>query len=91
MVGIVGALIALTVVIVLGSVAGSFQVPRVNQGADVEETTAPAPSHADIRMARARPSDRTPPGISVHDHIIVGRNGHASLRGLKLIQPSMVD
>ncbi|WP_334371017.1 JAB domain-containing protein [Bradyrhizobium sp. AZCC 1719] len=24
-------------------------------------------------------------GISVHDHIIVGRNGHASLRGLKLI------
>jgi DNA repair protein RadC len=24
-------------------------------------------------------------GISVHDHIIIGRNGHASLRGLKLI------
>jgi len=27
----------------------------------------------------------TPLGISVHDHIIVGKNGHASLRGLKLI------
>jgi hypothetical protein len=28
----------------------------------------------------------TPLGISVHDHIIVGNNGHASLKGLKLIQ-----
>jgi DNA repair protein RadC len=27
----------------------------------------------------------TPLGISVHDHIIAGKNGHASLRGLKLI------
>ena len=26
-----------------------------------------------------------PLGISVHDHIIVGKNGHASLKGLKLI------
>jgi DNA repair protein RadC len=26
-----------------------------------------------------------PLGISVHDHIIVGRDGHASLKGLKLI------
>jgi DNA repair protein RadC len=26
-----------------------------------------------------------PLGISVHDHIIVGKNGHASLRGMKLI------
>jgi DNA repair protein RadC len=26
-----------------------------------------------------------PLGISVHDHIIVGRGGHASLRGLRLI------
>ncbi len=24
-------------------------------------------------------------GISVHDHIIVGKNGHASLKGLKLV------
>ena len=27
----------------------------------------------------------TPLGISVHDHIIVGKNGHASLKRLKLI------
>jgi len=26
-----------------------------------------------------------PLGISVHDHIIVGKDGHASMRGLKLI------
>jgi DNA repair protein RadC len=26
-----------------------------------------------------------PLGISVHDHIIVGTEGHASLKGLKLI------
>jgi DNA repair protein RadC len=24
-------------------------------------------------------------GIAVHDHIIVGKDGHASLKGLKLI------
>jgi hypothetical protein len=27
----------------------------------------------------------TPLGITEHDHIIVGKNGHASLRGQKLI------
>jgi len=26
-----------------------------------------------------------PLGIAVHDHIIVGKEGHASLKGLKLI------
>jgi DNA repair protein RadC len=26
-----------------------------------------------------------PLGISVHDHIIVGKEGHASFKGLKLI------
>jgi len=26
-----------------------------------------------------------PLGISVHDHLIVGKEGHASLKGLKLI------
>jgi DNA repair protein RadC len=27
----------------------------------------------------------SPLGISVHDHIIVGKNGHASLKGLRLM------
>jgi DNA repair protein RadC len=26
-----------------------------------------------------------PLGVTVHDHVIVARNGHASLKGLRLI------
>jgi hypothetical protein len=35
--------------------------------------------------ARHRRHRRSPFGIIVHDHIIVGKNGHAGLKGLKLI------
>jgi DNA repair protein RadC len=45
----------------------------------------PTPSQADIQMTKAIVDIAAPLGISVHDHIIVGKNGHASLRGLKLI------
>ena len=45
----------------------------------------PTPSQADIRMTKAIIDIAGPLGISVHDHIIIGKNGHASLRGLKLI------
>jgi DNA repair protein RadC len=45
----------------------------------------PSPSQADIQMTRAIVDIATPLGISVHDHIIVGRGGHASLKGLRLI------
>src|ERR1700685_625354 len=45
----------------------------------------PTPSQADIQMTRAIIDIATPLGISVHDHIIVGKNGHASLKRLKLI------
>jgi DNA repair protein RadC len=45
----------------------------------------PSPSQADIQMTRAIVDIATPLGISVHDHIIVGKNGHASLKGMKLI------
>src|SRR6201986_80953 len=45
----------------------------------------PAPSQADVRMTKAIVDIAGPLGISVHDHIIVGKNGHASLKGLKLI------
>ena len=44
----------------------------------------PTPSQADIEMTRAIVNVAKPLGIAVHDHIIVGRDGHASLRGLKL-------
>jgi DNA repair protein RadC len=45
----------------------------------------PTPSSADIRMTHEIVNISKPLGITLHDHIIVGRNGHASFRGLKLI------
>ncbi len=45
----------------------------------------PTPSTADIRMTLNIIAIAQPFGIVVHDHLIVGRNGHASLKGLKLI------
>ncbi|HET7714746.1 MAG TPA: DNA repair protein RadC [Bauldia sp.] len=45
----------------------------------------PTPSRADIQMTKSVIDIAKPLGIIVHDHIIVGRNGHASLKGLKLI------
>ena len=45
----------------------------------------PTPSRADIQMTQAIVEIAKPLGISVHDHIIVGKEGHASLKGLKLI------
>ncbi|MCW5690296.1 MAG: DNA repair protein RadC [Pseudolabrys sp.] len=45
----------------------------------------PTPSRADIQMTQAIIEVAKPLGIAVHDHIIVGKDGHASLKGLKLI------
>jgi len=45
----------------------------------------PTPSQADIHMTKAIVEIAKPLGIAVHDHIIVGKNGHASLKGMKLI------
>jgi len=45
----------------------------------------PSPSAADVQMTRAIVDVAKPLGITVHDHIIIGKSGHASLRGLKLI------
>ena len=45
----------------------------------------PTPSRADIEMTKAIVEVAKPLGIAVHDHLIVGKQGHASLRGLKLI------
>lgn len=45
----------------------------------------PTPSRADIDMTRLILEAARPLGVSVHDHIIVGREGHTSLRALKLI------
>jgi DNA repair protein RadC len=45
----------------------------------------PTPSRADIDMTRAIAEVARPLGISVHDHLIVGKDGHASLKALKLM------
>ena len=45
----------------------------------------PTPSPADIEMTRVIIEVAKSLGISAHDHIIVGRDGYASLKGLKLI------
>ena len=45
----------------------------------------PSPSTADVAMTAEVIRVLKPLGISVHDHIIVGRKGHASLKGLRLI------
>ena len=44
----------------------------------------PTPSTADVRMTKAIADVAKPLGITVHDHIIIGRSGHVSMRGLKL-------
>jgi DNA repair protein RadC len=41
----------------------------------------PTPSRADIDMTKLIIETAKPLGIAVHDHIIVGKSGHASLRG----------
>ena len=45
----------------------------------------PTPSQADIQMTKAIIDIAKPLRIAVHDHIIVGKNGHASLKGMRLI------
>ena len=45
----------------------------------------PTPSQADIAMTREIADISKPLGILLHDHIFVGRNGHASLKGMGLI------
>ncbi|MER8401221.1 DNA repair protein [Mesorhizobium sp. M1348] len=45
----------------------------------------PTPSRADIEMTREIIDAAKRLGIAVHDHIIIGRKGNASMKGLMLI------
>jgi DNA repair protein RadC len=45
----------------------------------------PTPSAADIEMTQTIVEIAAPLGIAVHDHLIIGKDGHASFRALKLI------
>src|SRR5690242_1934300 len=47
----------------------------------------PAPSAADIAVTQNIIKAAAPLGIVVHDHLIIGRGGHASLRDLGLLRP----
>jgi DNA repair protein RadC len=45
----------------------------------------PTPSRPDIEMTKQIIAAAAALGVTVHDHIIVGREGHASLKALRLI------
>jgi DNA repair protein RadC len=45
----------------------------------------PSPSTADVQMTKQIIEVANPLGITVHDHIIIGTSGHASMRALRLI------
>lgn len=45
----------------------------------------PTPSAADVKMTREIVALASAMGVTVHDHIIVGRNGHSSLKGMALM------
>lgn len=45
----------------------------------------PTPSRADIEMTKQIIESAKPLGIAVHDHIIIGKKGYASMKGLLLI------
>ena len=45
----------------------------------------PTPSHADIEMTKVIIGACQTLGIAVHDHVVVGKNGHASFKALGLM------
>jgi DNA repair protein RadC len=45
----------------------------------------PSPSRADVEMTQQIVEAARALGIALHDHIIVGRQGHASFKALGLI------
>lgn len=45
----------------------------------------PTPSTADIQMTKSVAEIAKPLGIVVHDHLVVGKNGHVSFRALRLL------
>jgi hypothetical protein len=62
--------------------------PAANPAANFERRPVsgdPTSSEADIQMTKAIIGNATPLGRAVHDHIIVGKNGYANLKGPLLI------
>lgn len=48
-------------------------------------TGDPTPSRIDIEMTKQIADAAKPLGITVHDHIVIGRDGHSSFRALRLL------
>jgi DNA repair protein RadC len=44
----------------------------------------PTPSRADIEMTKTIQDAAKPLGVTVHDHIIIGKAGHVSMKGMQL-------
>jgi DNA repair protein RadC len=45
----------------------------------------PTPSKADIEMTREVAKAATVLGVTIHDHIVIGRAGHSSFKSLGLL------
>jgi DNA repair protein RadC len=45
----------------------------------------PTPSQADIAMTKAVQDAAAKLGIALHDHVVIGRAGHASFRSMGLL------
>jgi DNA repair protein RadC len=45
----------------------------------------PTPSHADIEMTKAIIAACQTLGITVHDHVVIGKDRHASFKALRLM------
>jgi DNA repair protein RadC len=45
----------------------------------------PTPSRADIQMTETIAQIGKPLGIELHDHLVIGRDGHVSFKALGLI------
>lgn len=43
------------------------------------------PSRADIEMTRQVRDAAKPVGIALHDHLVIGRSGHSSMKAMGLI------
>lgn len=48
-------------------------------------TGDPTPSSADIAMTKQIVEIARPLGVEVHDHLVIGKAGHASFRALRLM------
>jgi len=45
----------------------------------------PTPSTADVQMTRQIVDVAKPLGVTVHDHIVIGKHGHVSMKAQRLI------